>query len=182
MSTGPLSRFLDEGGYFIGAPMVLIGGYLSFLGGRYPSTTLFIFSTLAVGLMELFMLYIFVLPHFVPVWTVPIAGTVCMCMGLGMGYGAAKWPKIGVMIMGFCLGSLLGFWIYWMFLEFTMSSTIAKTVTVGGVALFTGLMYIIMFDYMVIITSATFGAYILIRGLSMFIGGYVNEFTVVLAT
>ena len=162
--------------------MIAIGGYLCFAGGRFPGTTLFIFSTLAVGLIELFMLFIFVMPHFAPIWTVPIAGTVCLCMGLGMGYGAAKWPKIGVMIMGFSLGSLLGFWIYWMFLEFTMSSTIAKTVTVGGVALFTGLMYIIMFDYMVIITSATFGAYILMRGISMYIGGYINEFTVILAT
>ena len=182
LSSGPLARFLDEGGYYIGLPMLIIGGYLCFVGGRFPGTTLFIFSTLAVGLIELFMLFIFVLPNFSPVWTVPIVGTVCLGMGIGMGYGAAKWPKIGVMIMGFSLGSLLGFLIYWSFMESSVSSTTAKVITVCGVALFTALMYIIIFDYMVIMTSAIFGAYILIRGLTMYTGGYVNEFTVVLAT
>ena len=182
LSSGPLARFLEEGGYYIGIPMLAIGGYLCFVGGRFPGTTLFIFSTLAVSLIELFMLFIFVLPNFSPIWTVPIVGIVCLGMGLGMGYGAAKWPKIGVMIMGFSLGSLLGFLVYWAFMESSVSSTTAKIITVFGVALVTALMYIVMFDYMVIMTSAIFGAYILIRGLTMYIGGYINEFTVVLAT
>ena len=182
LSSGPLARFLEDGGYFIGAPMLLIGGYLCFFGGKHPGVTLFIFSTLAVGLIELFMLYLFVLPNFVPVWTVPIVGSVCLGMGLGMGYGAAKWPKIGVMIMGFCLGSLLGYLVYWSFLIGSVNTTTAKLVTILGVALFTAILYIAIYDHMVIVTSAIFGAYILVRGLSMYFGGYVNEFTVVLAT
>ena len=43
-------------------------------------------------------------------------------------------------------------------------------------------MYIISFDYMVIITSAIFGSYGLIRGITMYTGGYVNEFTLFLAS
>ena len=86
------------------------------------------------------------------------------------------------MIMGFSLGSLLGFGIYYAFMENSVSTTTAKVITVVGVAVFTAIMYIIMFDYMVIITSAIFGSYILIRGLSMFTGGYINEFTVLMAT
>ena len=84
--------------------------------------------------------------------------------------------------MGFSLGSLLGFLIYWLFLETSVNSSTAKIITIVSVAFVTALMYIIMFDYMVILTSAIFGAYILIRGLTMYTGGYVNEFTVVLAT
>lgn len=162
--------------------MLIVGGYLCFVGGRFPGTTLFIFSTLAVTLIQLFILFLFVLPNFAPVWTVPIVGTVCLGMGLGMGYGAAKWPKIGVMIMGFSLGCLLGFAIYYGFMESSVSSMTAKIITIVGVAVFTAIMYIVLFDHMVILTSAIFGAYIFIRGISMFTGGYVNEFTVVLAT
>lgn len=51
MSAGPLARFLEDAGYWIGVPMIIIGGYLAFTGGRFPSTTLFIFSTLAVSLI-----------------------------------------------------------------------------------------------------------------------------------
>ena len=35
---------------------------------------------------------------------------------------------------------------------------------------------------MVIITSSIFGAYFMVRGLSVFTGGYVNEFTVFMAS
>lgn len=182
LSSGPLGHALEEAGFWLGIPMLLVGGYLCFVGGRFPGTTLFIFSTLAVSLIQLFFLFLFVLPNFSPIWTVPIVGIVCLGMGLGLGYGAAKWPKIGVMIMGFSLGSLLGFGIYYAFMESSVSTTTAKVITVVGVAVFTAIMYIIMFDYMVIITSAIFGSYILIRGLSMFTGGYINEFTVLMAT
>ena len=84
-------------------------------------------------------------------------------MGIGMGYGASKWPRIGVIIMGFSLGSLLGFLIYWGFMESSVNTTAAKSITIIGVAVFAAIVYIVLFDHMVIITSAIFGAYILIR-------------------
>jgi hypothetical protein len=194
LSTGPLSQFLKDYAYWIGVPMILIGGYLAFVGGRFPGTTLFIFSTLAIALTQLFLMFLFVLPKFSPVWTVPVIFFVNLGMGLGMGYGAAKWPKTGVMIMGFSLGSLLGFLIYWSFLSASVTTTMAKSLTILGVALFTAVIYLVLFDFMVIITSAVFGAYILIRvsssfclniylqGVTMYTGGYVDEFTVILAT
>lgn len=122
------------------------------------------------------------LPNFVPSWTVPVVGFVCLGMGLGMGYGAAKWPKIGVMIMGFSIGSLIGFLVYYAFISSSVNTATSKTITILVVGLFTGIMYLVFFDYMVIITSAIFGSYILIRGLTMYTGGYVNEFTVFMAT
>ena len=103
------------------------------------------------------------MPSWAPVWTVPVVGIVCLGMGLGMGYGAAKWPKIGVVIMGLSLGSLLGFLIFWAFLSSAVNTTTARIITVVGVALVTAILYFLLFDHMVIITSAIFGAYILIR-------------------
>ena len=182
LSSGPLQKFLDEYNYWIGIPMILIGGYLLGAGGRFPGITLALFSTLAIGVFQVFCLYIFVLPAFSPSWTVPIVLIVSLGMGVGMGWGAAKWPKIGVMIMGASLGALLGMIIYWSFMSASVSSTTSKIVTICGIALFTAIVYIMFFDHMVIMTSAIFGAYILIRGISMYTGGYVNEFTVVLAS
>ena len=109
------------------------------------------------------MLFLYVLPNFSPSWTVPVVGVVCLGMGIGMGYGAAKWPKIGVLIMGFSLGSLLGFLIYWSFISSSVDTSAAKWITITAVGVFTAIMYIVLFDHCVIITSAFFGAYILIR-------------------
>ena len=143
---------------------------------------MFIFATLAVTLIQLFSLFIFVLPNFAPSWTVPVVFTVCLGMGVGMGYGASKWPTIGVVIMGFSLGSLLGFIIYWAFISTSVDTQIAKTITAGATGLFMAFLCFFLADHMVIITSGIFGAYLFIRGISMYTGGYVNEFTVILAT
>jgi len=163
MSTGPLSKFMTKHAYWIGAPLILIGGYLAFAGGRFPGVTIAIFSTLTVFLAQLFAIFVFVLPNFSPSWTVPVVGFVCLGMGLGMGYGAAKWPKIGVVIMGTSLGCLLGFLIYWAFLESAVATNTARVITILGVALVTAVLYFTLFDHMVIVTSAIFGAYIFIR-------------------
>ena len=98
-----------------------------------------------------------------PSWTVAVVGLVCLSQGVGLGYGAAKWPKIGVMIMGFYLGSLAGFLLYYAFLASSVDTTAAKVITILGVAVFSAILYIVAFDHMVIITSAIFGAYTLIR-------------------
>ncbi len=163
VSMGPLGEFLQDFRLWIGLPMIAIGGYLAFAGGRFTGITLFIFSTLAVSLAQLFCLYIFVIPHFSPSWTVAVVGLVCLSQGVGLGYGAAKWPKIGVMIMGFSLGALAGFLIYYAFLSSSIDTRSAKLITILVVAIFSAIMYIVAFDHMVIITSAIFGSYTLIR-------------------
>ena len=63
------------------------------------------------------MLYIYVFPYYAPSWTVWIVGTVCLSLGCGMGYGAAKWKQVGIAVQGFALGSLVGYWIYTMVLK-----------------------------------------------------------------
>ena len=78
LSSGPLASFLEDYAYWIGLPMMGIGGYLAFAGGRFPTVTLFMFSAIAVGLLQLFMLFIFVIPSFSPSWTVPLVGVVCL--------------------------------------------------------------------------------------------------------
>merc|ERR1712110_486749 len=44
------------------------------------------------------------------------------------------------------------------------------------------IMCIFLFDYAVIITSSIFGAYALVRGVSTYAGGFINEFELVMAT
>ena len=163
LQMGPLGEILENYNYYIGIPMLLIGGYLAFVAGKFPGVTLLLFTTLAVCLAQLFALYIFVLPAFAPTWSVLIVFPVTLGMGVGLGYGASKWPKIGIVIMGLSMGSLLGFFVYYMFLASSVDSSTAKVITVGGVALFSGIIYVVLFDQMIITTSAIFGSYILIR-------------------
>lgn len=163
LTTGPLGLVLSDYAYWFGVPLILIGGYLAFVGGKFPAVTLFIFSAFAVSLSLLFSIYLLFMPSFTPTWTVPIIFLICLGMGLGMGYGAAKWKEIGIVIMGFSLGSLLGFLVYKAFLEGTVDSQMSKIITIFGVAILSSILYFTLQDYMIIITSAIFGSYIFIR-------------------
>merc|ERR1712210_248193 len=148
LSLGPLGEILTNYNYWLGVSMIAIGGYLCFVGGQFPSVTLLLFTTLAVSIAQIFAIYILVLPSFMPTWSVPIIYFVNLGMGLGLGYGASKWPKIGIVIMGLSMGSLLGFLIYYAFMATSVSTATAKTVTVLGVALASALIYLFLFDHM----------------------------------
>lgn len=186
LSTGPLGVFIERFAYWIGIPMLLIGGYLMSTGGRFPRTTLAMFSAISVTNLLLFILYLYVLPSFAPVWTVWIVGIVCAGMGGGLGFGAAKWPRIGIMCMGASLGSLIGYGIYWLFLKQSLAdsgSTLLKQLIIFVVTLVTVLICLFLFDEAVIITSGIFGAYIFVRGISLYISGsYINEFEIIMAS
>lgn len=58
----------------------------------------------------------------------------------------------------------------------------SKIITIFGVAILSSILYFTLQDYMIIITSAIFGSYIFIRGISLYAGGYVDEFTVILTS
>jgi len=113
MSIGPLGRFINTYAWFIGLPMIIIGGFFVSAGGQHPTSFFFLFTTVAVALIMLFSLYIWILPSaFMPDWSVFVLSFVTFAMGAGLGYGSAKWPKIGILVIGFCLGALVGFAIH----------------------------------------------------------------------
>jgi len=185
LSTGPLGIIIVSYAWWIGLPLMIIGGYLLGAGGRFPKVTLALFTTLAACLSSLFVLFAGVFPANAPAWSVLIVGIVTFCMGAGLGYGAAKWPRIGIVVMGLSLGSLLGYSVYWLFLESHLASKnslMLQWAVVAVTGLTCAIVCIFLFDYAVIITSAIFGAYALIRGVSMYAGGFINEFEIVMAT
>ena len=185
LSTGPLGSFIVRYAWYLGVPLLVIGMYLLSVGGRYPKTTLALFTTLAASLSSIFVLFAGVFPKNSPAWSVLVVGFVTFSMGGGLGYGAAKWPRIGIVSMGLSLGSLIGYTVYWLFLESHLAnsdSLLLQWAVVAITGLTTGIICIFLFDYAVIITSSIFGAYSLIRGVSMYAGGFVNEFEIVMAT
>ena len=182
ITAGALSTFISDWKYVIGAPVILIGGYLAFVGGKFTATTLFIFSSLAIFIAGMLSLFVLVMPAIMPQWTVLIAGFVCLGMGLGMGYGAAKWHKIGLVIMGLSMGALFGLFLYWAFIGAAVDSTLAKFLTIVGIALMSGILWITISDYMVIVASAVFGSYLFIRVSSIFLSNDYFVFRVSHAT
>ena len=167
IASGALGRFITDYTYYLAFPAIIIGLYLFAVGGKYPEFTLALFSTLAITLSLLTVLYVAVLPYQCPSWTVWIVGFVCLGLGAGMGYGAAKWPKIGIAIMGASLGSLIGYGLYTLIMknseDLSGGNVGTKLAMIGSIGLFTLAFSVYLFEYAIITTSAIFGSYILIR-------------------
>ena len=168
MSIGPLGQFIEKAKYWLGAPMILIGLFFIGNGGRYPTTSFFLFSTLTVGSSLLFGIFIFLLPsEFMPMWTVYLFAPVCYAMGAGLGYGAAKWPKIGIAVIAFAIGALFGSFVHSAIVpvETKMGATsfLADWAIFFSSGLIVALICIFLFDYAVILGAGICGAYLFIR-------------------
>jgi len=147
--------------------MIIMGLFFLGQGGRFPTTSFLLFTTLAVGNFLLFGTYIYLLPStYMPMWSVYIFAPVCFAMGGGLGYGAAKWPRIGITVISFTIGSIfasmiksavgpgiqlnsVGFLVDW-------AIVVASGLLVACICIF-------LFDYAVILGSGVCGAYLLIR-------------------
>lgn len=99
-------------------------------------------------------------------WTVYVFAPVCFAMGAGLGYGAAKWPKIGIAVISFTIGAIFGSLIHSAVgPDHHLNS--AGFVIDWAIMLASGLLAacicIFLFDYAVILGSGVCGAYLLIR-------------------
>lgn len=118
LSTGGLNKHNGTFWWTNAIYLMVLGGFFLSVGGRFPLLTLFLLLTASVGTILIVGIYTFVLPAFVPDWTVWLLGIICYGMGAGLGLGSLRWPKMGISIVGIFTGFLLGELIY-IFLQMT---------------------------------------------------------------
>ena len=106
-----------------------------------------------------------------------VAFGVGIFIGLFVGLAMCKFIKVGAFVLagwaGFCFGLLLNekimFWAdyIWLFWIINLFSVIAGVV-----------MLLKFYDEGLIVSSVIVGSYMIMRGITCFIGGYYNEFVI----
>jgi len=157
-----------------------MGFYLNFYGEKYMSMTLFIFGSLATFCCLLFTFYIIILPSYVPNYVHYILVIACAGFSLIIGLFAAMWVKLGLFIVGGWIGGLGGMALFQSAIVPIFAGGNASTksllyYTITFCVIIGGIVTLYLFNHAVIIGSSICGAYALVRGLSVFIGGYPNE-------
>lgn len=82
-----LTKFFIRFYYFIAVPLTIVGIWLLVMGGRNPTASLMILTTVIVGTILLIWIYEIVWT-FVPEWTVFLAIYLTYGLGAGLGIGA----------------------------------------------------------------------------------------------
>ncbi len=97
-------------------------------------------------------------------------------VGIIVGIFLAKVSRAGVAVLAGWGGLCLGLILYSAFLYKTESEAVFWVTIIGFAAIFAALSFFI-FDHILIGSTSLIGAYALIRGISLYAGGYPNEFT-----
>ena len=157
--------------------IIIVGGFLAFAGGRFYRATFALIGCVGFAFVLMAILYFDVLPTDFPMWTVWYMWLFCLTITSGIGLVASYYARAGVLIVGAALGMLLGVGLFnsLIYTISTSNPTLGIYLTVLFCAIIVAILCLVFFDYTCILASSIIGAYMVMRGLSVFIGGYPNE-------
>lgn len=133
------------------------------------------FSFTAAAMILLFAL---IYPKNAPEYAVWLSFIGSLGLGYGVGYLVQKYARVGVLLIGAWMGALFGSVMYAsVVVRFQGENTLlALWLTILICSIGIAILSQVFFDHTVIVGSAIIGSYILVRGFSVYIGGFPNEF------
>lgn len=171
-------NFIVNNKYILGCIMIIIGGIECFFGLAMLGPSLF-----SIGFFTGFGFLLILFGEFMIkpttnsylVWTLIV---ICIAVGICLGYLATSLPKIGFFALGIWLGVVIAFIINSLFLY--EIETEPQDLLLYLLMLVLGVSGAFLSKWkwksMCIISTSVLGAYLTIRGLSVFIGYYPDEF------
>ena len=173
-------KIIVEKKYIFGSALILIGLFELFLGQKLVTATIFIFSAAIVVLFVFVFFFQFILPggiHETVFWFVL---AIAIIVGLVLGYFVAKYKdKFFGIIMGALLGYIIGQILYNLALNRININQTALQIIVYVLCIGVCIaLSILLFNIVTIFATALIGAYAVIRGISIFAGGFPNETTI----
>lgn len=98
-------------------------------------------------------------------------------LGTILGLLLARVTKLGVAVLSAWGGICLGLILYSAFL-YKFESQVVFWLFIVALAVIFGALSFVIYDHIIIISTTMIGSYAFVRGISLYAGGYPNEFTV----
>ena len=171
-----LWTFLDEYSYIWGVLFIVGGIFLCFFGRKLFKAAIFMVTAIFTVFAILLLFYTTFLEDTTEAW---VGWTVLACsilIGLVAGFFMMKLERIGAALLAGWGGFLLGVMLNEMVLYLAESQAVFWCVSIGcGIA--AAVLSFFFYEHVLINMTAFGGAYMLIRGISFYAGGFPNEFT-----
>jgi uncharacterized membrane protein len=154
---------------------IIIGAFINFFGRIMIKPTVFLTSFIVVTFAQLFILYSLFMHHERANWANWLVLAVCSIIGLLCAYLLVKSLKYGLALLGGGTGGALGLLVCG---AFNISHPAAFWGILVALALIFTLITFKGSDQFMIFSTALFGSYMMVRGISLYAGGYPNEFEI----
>lgn len=171
-----LWQFLDEYSYIWGVLFIVGGIFLGFFGRKLFRAAIFMVTAIFVVFGILLLFYTTFLNDTTETW---VGWTVLVCsilIGLVAGFFMMKLERVGAALLAAWGGFLIGVMLNEMVLYLAESQAVFWCVSIGC-AVVAGIMSFFFYEHVLINMTAFGGAYMLVRGISFYAGGFPNEFT-----
>lgn len=174
-----ISYFMNEYNIFIGIFAILVGFFLVAYGGKFLKVTVFVIVTLSC--VTLSLMFIFGIWQFEKASSVWIVIGVSAFIGLFLSWFLIKSISAFFMILGAYLGYMLGLFAYNIGLNrITIGSpTLVYWITIAACIITGALIALCLVKHILIIGTSITGAYLVIRGISLYAGHFPNESVII---
>jgi hypothetical protein len=156
--------------------MIMVGGlFFCLFGMKFIHITEVVIGIIGTAFVLMFFLFSYLQVQYsgLEFWLII---TVSILIGIIVGYFVSKLKKVPAVILGFCCGYLLSIFLYQFFLKFINSNPYVVFWTTAVIlALTFGISAWFFYDHVIILGTSFIGAYAIIRGMSLMIGGFPDE-------
>jgi len=177
-SINALWRWMNSYYWITAIVMIGAGGFIWALGNKLFKPTIFIVFAGTVFFLVMLVFYALILPVTTKDWTVWLIGAIGLVLGLIVGFFMSKLARVAVAALGAWIGFVGGLLIHEAFLYHSNQQWLLWVICIG-LAVIGFVITFWQYKIILIVSTAFLGAYLVVRGASLFIGGYPNEFTLI---
>jgi len=172
-------KFLDKYSVYVTPAVIIVGAFFLMVGGYFKKISIFLIVLTSVVFISIFALYAFILPYSTPEWAGWVIIICSVIAGLIAGFFLATFLKIGVFLLGAWGGAMLATTLYGLFVYKISDKSYVLYIMIAVFALIIALLSLKLLKLVLVIWTSFIGAYMVVRGAAVYIGGYTNEFQLI---
>ena len=177
---GPFFRYIDKYYYLFGLGMIMMGLFVGFLGRKLIHPTICVVGTLLFVGASSWLIFTLAFDRDSEEVTQWIVFGICCLVGIFVGIllaWLAKYTAAGLSAYGaVCLGLIL----YTSFLyKYDNEKQILFYLFLVFMGVLGGVLGFVMYNHALIVSTSIIGGYLVIRGISLYAGGFPNEMLII---
>lgn len=151
---------------------------MALFGPIFSNIVVFLVGALSITALLLIILYSFILGPRVTKWLAWLIFSLSILVGVTIGFLLTKTERFYSFLMSACAGFIIGTLVNDAVLYLVESKILFWSVNVGLSFLF-AILALRWYDIFLILSTSFIGSFLTARGISLFVGGWTNEYNLI---